>query len=104
VISAETIRAPQRVVTPVPLFAVTEEDVRRQVDTNSLGRSASIADVSTAGTSPHPAHSAVHVGTASAPGSATRILAEELAPRGIRPLDHGRSGVRRRRSASTRGG
>jgi 3-oxoacyl-[acyl-carrier protein] reductase len=87
------------VVSFAPLAAVTEEDFHRQVDTNflgpvlttqafaaqeDLGPSASIVNVSTAGTSTHPACSAVYVGTKSALNSITRIAARELAPRGIR--------------------
>jgi 3-oxoacyl-[acyl-carrier protein] reductase len=49
-----------------------------------LGPSASIVNVSTAGTSTHPAYSTVYVATKSALNSATRIVAKELAPRGIR--------------------
>jgi 3-oxoacyl-[acyl-carrier protein] reductase len=49
-----------------------------------LGPSASIVNVSTAGTSSHPTYSAVYVGTKSALNSITRIVAKELAPRGIR--------------------
>ena len=82
-----------------PLSGVTDDDVRLQVDTNflgpvltmqafaaqpDLGPSASIVNVSTAGTSTHPAYSAVYVATKSALNSATRIVAKELAPRGIR--------------------
>jgi 3-oxoacyl-[acyl-carrier protein] reductase len=82
-----------------PLSAVTDEDFRQQVDTNflgpvltmqafaaqeDLGPSASIVNVSTAGTSTHPAYSAVYVGTKSALNSVTRVAAKELAPRGIR--------------------
>ncbi len=87
------------VVTFAPLSGVTEEDFHRQVDTNflgpvltmqafaaqeDLGPSASIVNVSTAGTSSHPAYTAVYVGTKSALNSITRIVAKELAPRGIR--------------------
>jgi 3-oxoacyl-[acyl-carrier protein] reductase len=82
-----------------PLSAVSDEDFRQQVDTNflgpvltmqafaaqeDLGPSASIVNISTAGTSSHPAYSAVYVGTKSALNSVTRIVAKELAPRGIR--------------------
>lgn len=87
------------VATFAPLSAVTEDDVHRQVETNflgplltmqafaaqdDLGPSASVVNVSTAGTSTHPAFSAVYVGTKSALNSATRVVARELAPRGIR--------------------
>jgi 3-oxoacyl-[acyl-carrier protein] reductase len=87
------------IATFVPLSAVTEEDFHRQVDTNFLGPvltmqafaaqeglrpSASIVNISTAGTSSHPAYGAVYVGTKSALNSITRIAAKELAPRGIR--------------------
>jgi 3-oxoacyl-[acyl-carrier protein] reductase len=82
-----------------PLSAVTDEEFHQQVDTNflgpvltmqafaaqeDLGPSASIVNVSTAGTSTHPAYGAVYVGTKSALNSITRIAAKELAPRGIR--------------------
>ncbi|WP_106215330.1 SDR family NAD(P)-dependent oxidoreductase [Kineococcus rhizosphaerae] len=87
------------VATFAPLAAVTEDDVHHHVATNflgplltmqafaaqdDLGPGASIVNVSTAGTSTHPAFSAVYVGTKSALNSATRIVARELAPRGIR--------------------
>jgi 3-oxoacyl-[acyl-carrier protein] reductase len=86
-------------VTFGPLSAVTEEDFHRQVDTNLLGPLwtmqafaaqedldpfASIVNISTAGTSSHPAYSSVYVATKSALNSVTRIVAKELAPRGIR--------------------
>jgi 3-oxoacyl-[acyl-carrier protein] reductase len=87
------------VVTFAPLAAITDADYRRQVDTNfwgtlltmqalaaqdDLGPTASIINVSTAGTSSHPPASAIYVGTKSAVNSATRVAAKELAPRGIR--------------------
>lgn len=87
------------IATFAPLSVVTDEDFHRQVDTNflgpvltmqafaaqeDLGPSASIVNVSTAGTSSHPTYSAVYVGTKSALNSITRIVAKELAPRGIR--------------------
>jgi 3-oxoacyl-[acyl-carrier protein] reductase len=87
------------VVTFAPLSGVTEEDFHRQVDTNFLGPvltmqafaaqddvgpSTAIVNVSTAGTSTHPAYTSVYVATKSALNSATRIVAKELAPRGIR--------------------
>lgn len=64
-----------------PLSTVTDDDFRQQVDTNFLGPvltmqafaaqedlrpSASVVNISTAGTSSHPAHSAVYVATKSA--------------------------------------
>ena len=82
-----------------PLSAMTDEDFHRQTDTNllgpllmmqafaaqeDLGPSASIVNISTAGTSTHPAYASVYVSTKSALNSATRIVAKELAPRGIR--------------------
>jgi 3-oxoacyl-[acyl-carrier protein] reductase len=87
------------VVTFAPLSAVTDEDFHQQVDTNvlgpvltmqafaaqqDLGPAASIVNVSTAGTSTHPVYSSVYVATKSALNSVTRIVAKELAPRGIR--------------------
>ncbi|RZS77915.1 3-oxoacyl-[acyl-carrier protein] reductase [Motilibacter rhizosphaerae] len=87
------------VVAFAPLSALTEEDFHRQVDTNvlgplltmqafaaqdDLGRSASIVNISTAGTSTHPPFSSVYVATKSALNSATRVAARELAPRGVR--------------------
>jgi 3-oxoacyl-[acyl-carrier protein] reductase len=87
------------VVNFAPVSALTDEDFHQQVNTNLLGPlltmqafaaqddigpSASIVNVSTAGTSSHPVYSSVYVGTKSALNSATRVIAKELAPRGIR--------------------
>jgi 3-oxoacyl-[acyl-carrier protein] reductase len=81
-----------------PLAGITEEDYRRQIDTNLWGTlltmqaltaqddlgPASIINLSTAGTSSHPPYSALYVATKSAVNSVTLVAAKELAPRGIR--------------------
>jgi 3-oxoacyl-[acyl-carrier protein] reductase len=87
------------VATFAPLSAMTDQNLHQQVSTNFFGpmltmqafaaqpdldASASIINISTAGTSTHPEYSSVYVATKSALNSATRIVAKELAPRGIR--------------------
>lgn len=51
---------------------------------DDLGASASIVNVSTAGTSSRPPFTSVYVGTKSALNAITGIVAKELAPRRIR--------------------
>ncbi|WP_203899123.1 SDR family NAD(P)-dependent oxidoreductase [Virgisporangium aliadipatigenens] len=86
------------VYTFAPFTDVTEEDYRRQVDTNLWGTlltmqamaaqndidDGAIINLSTAGTVGHPPYSAMYVATKSAVNSVTLIAAKELAPRGIR--------------------
>jgi 3-oxoacyl-[acyl-carrier protein] reductase len=86
------------VVTFAPLSAITAEDFRRQIDTNLLGPilttqalagqddigTASIINVSTAGTLSFPAYASLYVATKSAVNAFTLVAAKELGPRGIR--------------------
>jgi 3-oxoacyl-[acyl-carrier protein] reductase len=81
-----------------PIEAITDEDYRRHVDTNLWGTllttqaligqpglgPASIINVSTAGTTFHPAYSALYIATKAAVNAATLVAAKELGPRGIR--------------------
>jgi 3-oxoacyl-[acyl-carrier protein] reductase len=81
-----------------PLTAVSASDFERQVGTNVLGTlltmqafagqgdlgSASIVNVSTAGTMSHPPYAGLYVATKSAVNALTLVAAKEFAARGIR--------------------
>jgi 3-oxoacyl-[acyl-carrier protein] reductase len=81
-----------------PLEAITEDEFHRQFDTNVLGPfltmrefarqpeadGGSIINISTAGISNNPPAMALYTATKSAVTSATRVVAKELAQRGIR--------------------
>ncbi|KDN18577.1 SDR family NAD(P)-dependent oxidoreductase [Amycolatopsis rifamycinica] len=86
------------VATFTPLSGITEEQFQRTMATNLLGTilstqalaaqddidSASIINVSTAGTVTHPAYAALYVASKSAVNAFTVVAAKELGPRGIR--------------------
>lgn len=86
------------VATFVPLSAITAEQFQREVTTNLLGtilttqalaaqediETASIINISTAGTLTHPPYTSLYVATKSAVNAFTIVTAKELGPRGIR--------------------
>jgi 3-oxoacyl-[acyl-carrier protein] reductase len=86
------------VATFAPLSAITEEEFQRQLTTNLLGAilttqalaaqddvdTASIINVSTAGTQTHPPYGSLYVASKSAVNAFTVVAAKELGPRGIR--------------------
>lgn len=86
------------VATFVPLSAITAEQFQREVTTNFLGTilttqalaaqedigTASIINISTAGTLTHPPYTSLYVATKSAVNAFTIVTAKELGPRGIR--------------------
>lgn len=80
-----------------PIAEVTEAHYRRQFDVNvlgvllatqaaekHLGAGASIVNISSVAASVHPATTAVYTGTKGAVNALSGVLANELAPRGIR--------------------
>lgn len=86
------------VATFAPLSAITEDDFRRDMAINLLGTilttqalaaqddidTASIINVSTAGTMTHPPYASLYVASKSAVNAFTVVAAKELGPRGIR--------------------
>ncbi|MFB7379240.1 SDR family NAD(P)-dependent oxidoreductase [Kitasatospora purpeofusca] len=86
------------VATFAPLSGITEEEFQRQMSTNLLGTilttqalaaqddigSASIVNVSTAGTLTHLVYASLYVASKSAVNAFTVVAAKELGPRGIR--------------------
>ncbi|MEV0190668.1 SDR family oxidoreductase [Kitasatospora purpeofusca] len=86
------------VATFAPLSAITPEEFQRQMSTNLLGTilttqalaaqddigSASVVNVSTAGTLTHPVYASLYVASKSAVNAFTVVAAKELGPRGIR--------------------
>jgi 3-oxoacyl-[acyl-carrier protein] reductase len=81
-----------------PFETVSPEEFHRQMDINVLGpllgmqefvkqpdlQGGSIINISTAGISTTPAYASLYIATKSAVTAATRVIAKELAPRGIR--------------------
>ncbi|MEU9130501.1 SDR family oxidoreductase [Kitasatospora sp. NPDC048540] len=86
------------VATFAPLSDITEKEFQREMTTNLLGTilttqalagqddigTASIVNVSTAGTLTHPLYSSLYVASKSAVNAFTIVAAKELGPRGIR--------------------
>ncbi|TVT57821.1 SDR family oxidoreductase [Amycolatopsis rhizosphaerae] len=86
------------VATFAPLSDITEDEFQREMTTNLLGTilttqalaaqddigTASIINVSTAGTVTHPPYGSLYVASKSAVNAFTIVAAKELGPRGIR--------------------